>query len=127
MAKIGNGNKKNTPSSFSGTGATGGNTGTTPPSSQSIAGTPLAGIVGAPSVRPASRTDAILPSTSGQSGFTEPKASATYEKIAEAAYFRWLQFGGSPEENWLEAERSLRAGATGKPDNEDGGLRPMRS
>jgi len=43
------------------------------------------------------------------SASTDP--APTREQIAERAYLIWQQRGGSPEENWAEAERQLRAGA----------------
>jgi hypothetical protein len=33
----------------------------------------------------------------------------SHQVIAEAAYFRWLQRGGNPTENWLEAEAELQS------------------
>jgi hypothetical protein len=44
---------------------------------------------------------------------TKPtKSEIRRQDIAEAAYYLWLQRGGSDISNWLEAERILRATST---------------
>ena len=38
----------------------------------------------------------------------EPQPEVTHELIERRAFELWLVRGGTPEENWLEAERELR-------------------
>jgi hypothetical protein len=38
----------------------------------------------------------------------EPPPEVTHEMIERRAFELWLVRGGTPEENWLEAERELR-------------------
>lgn len=61
--------------------------------------------VAAPARAPAAPT---RPGVTKGLATVESKA-ITHDQIAQAAYFRWLEKGGDPRSNWLEAEAELRA------------------
>ena len=55
------------------------------------------------------RNTAIPPKTGGVAPqATGSRINVTHEQIAARAYQIWQQRGGSPEDNWHQAERELR-------------------
>lgn len=58
--------------------------------------------------QPAANMSANKPSVRIESKPAGEPSSVTPSAIAEAAYFLWLQRGGSETNNWLEAERMLK-------------------
>jgi Protein of unknown function (DUF2934) len=63
-----------------------------------------------PAPRPTQQVEAkpAMPATAP----TATSAAPTPQAIAEAAYYLWLQRGGSQVDNWLEAEANLRSRTT---------------
>jgi hypothetical protein len=57
------------------------------------------------SARSASKK-AVVPASAAVPEFD---AAAHHEEIAEAAYCKWRERAGSPEEDWLKAEIEVRA------------------